>query len=264
MIDTDRSRVAISDVTSTLTTDFDLPALLQTVVEHARSCFDAYSAVIVLLDERRTLGEGGLHIVAEATRTDASADWSLNTSGPALISARDGAVSLVTDLALAEDTRWPDYRSRAVAAGLRGVRAFPLRTPGAAIGSMIVHTEQPWGNRLPPGDFGQILADLTAVALSAGNSRDRRDSVAGTVDAVLEGTILVTTAVGIIAEHFALEVIHARHRLSRLARSHDVTVTEYARTVVDAQNRSPRDPGATGVFDTPPELQPPRHIDARG
>lgn len=261
MNDLDRSRVAISDVTNTLTTDFDLPALLQTVADHARSCFDAYSAVIVLLDERRTLGEGGLHIVAEATRTDVSADWSLNTTGPALISARDGAVTLITDLTLAEDTRWPEYRSRAVAAGLRGVRAFPLRTPGAAIGSMIVHTEQPWANTLPPGDFGQILADLTAVALSAGSSRDRHTSVAGTVDAVLEGTILVTTAVGIVAEYFGIEIHQARHTLNRLARLHDLTVTEYARTVVEAQNRSPRDPGATGVFDTPPDLGPPQHID---
>lgn len=257
----DRSRVAISDVTNTLTTDFDLPALLQTVVEHAQSCFDAYSAVIVLLDERRTVGEGGLHIVAEATRADVGADWSLNTSGPALISARDGAVTLVTDLTLADDTRWPDYRSRAVAAGLRGVRAFPLRTPGAAIGSMVVHTEQPWENTLPPGDFGQILADLTAVALSTGSSRDRRGSVAGTVDAVLEGTILVTTAVGIIAEYFGIEIFHARHSLARLSRAHDITVTEHARRVVDAQNQSPHDPGATGVFDTPPDLSPPQRID---
>lgn len=167
-MDAAQTRIAIADVTSTLTTDFDLPTLLQTVADHTRSGYDAFSAVIVLLDERRTVGAGGLHIVAEASRGDSSADWSLNTSGPALVSARDGAGALVTDLTAVDDSRWPDYRARAVDAGLRGVRAFPLRTPEAAIGSMVVHTEEPWGTSDQPGDFGQILADLTAVALGGG------------------------------------------------------------------------------------------------
>ena len=48
------NRVAIADVTGTLTTDFDLPTLLQTVVTHAREGFDALSAVIVLRDDRRS------------------------------------------------------------------------------------------------------------------------------------------------------------------------------------------------------------------
>lgn len=261
-MDTTQTRIAIADVTSTLTTDFDLPTLLQTVADHARSGYDAYSAVIVLLDERRTVGTGGLHIVAEASRTDSSADWSLNTSGPALVSARDGAGAQVTDLTVVDDSRWPDYRARAVHAGLRGVRAFPLRTPNAAIGSMVVHTEAPWGSNEQPGDFGQILADLTAVALSGGTIAGRRDSVAGTVDAVLEGTVVVTTAVGIVAEYFRTSIAEARHRLARLARARGVTVTDHARAVVAAQEQSPRNPAATGVFDPPPDLTPPRHIDS--
>ena len=116
------NRVAIADVTGTLTTDFDLPTLLQTVATHARGGFDAYSAVIVLRDDRRSTAGDDLHIVAESCQAGVGADTQLNTTGPALNSAHDGAVTLVTDLATIEDTRWPGYRQRALSTGTRSRR----------------------------------------------------------------------------------------------------------------------------------------------
>jgi hypothetical protein len=255
-----RTRLAVAELTATLTTDFDLPTFLNMVAEHARTGFDAYSAVVILLDHRHTMGEAGIQIVAEALREHIDADLSFHTAGPGLVSARDGAVTMIDDLADAHDTRWPKYRERAGAAGMRGVRAFPVTALGAPLGSLVVHTDEPWG-QLRPNDFGQVLANLTAIALSDGASDTRRVGTANTVETVLQGTIVINTATGIVAQTLGLSVGEARLRLIRLARAHGVTVTEHARAIVDAQNDQPSNPGALGVFEPPPDLTPPRHID---
>lgn len=255
------NRVAIADVTGTLTTDFDLPTLLQTVATHARGGFDAYSAVIVLRDDRRSTAGDDLHIVAESCQAGVGADTQLNTTGPALNSAHDGAVTLVTDLATIEDTRWPGYRQRALSTGLRGVRAYPVKALSVPVGSLVIHTQQPWDGSGQPSEFGQILANLVAIALSTGASAVRQSGVSKSVDTVLEGTSVVSTAIGIIAEYRGIGIVEARHHLTRLARAHGVTVTAHARSVVAAQNSSPTDPGATGVFTPPTDLAIPRRID---
>lgn len=255
------NRVAIADVTGTLTTDFDLPTLLQTVATHAGGGFDAYSAVIVLRDDRRSTAGDDLHIVAESCQAGVGADTQLNTTGPALNSAHDGAVTLVTDLATIEDTRWPGYRQRALSTGLRGVRAYPVKALSVPVGSLVIHTQQPWDGSGQPSEFGQILANLVAIALSTGASAVRQSGVSKSVDTVLEGTSVVSTAIGIIAEYRGIGIVEARHHLTRLARAHGVTVTAHARSVVAAQNSSPTDPGATGVFTPPTDLAIPRRID---
>ena len=255
------NRVAIADVTGTLTTDFDLPTLLQTVVTHAREGFDAYSAVIVLRDDRQSTAGDDLHIVAESCQAGVGADTELNTTGPAVNSAHDGAVTLVTDLSTTDDTRWPSYRQRALSTGLRGVRAYPIKALSLPVGSLVIHTEQPWDGSGQPSEFGQILANLVAIALSTGASAVRHSGVSKSVDTVLEGTSVVATAIGIIAEYRGIEIVEARHFLTRLARAHGVTVTTHARAVVAAQNSSPTDPGATGVFTPPTDPAAPRRID---
>ncbi|MEV0855675.1 GAF domain-containing protein [Nocardia fluminea] len=255
-----QTRLAIADLTATLATDFDIPTVLHAIAEHAQQCFDAASAAVILFDSRRTDGTG-IQIVAEAMREDTIADPYLHISGPGLTSARDGAVAMIADLDdTADSARWPDYRRRARAAGLRSVRAFPIKTMTLSVGSLVVHAEQPWGNERP-NDFGQILADLTAIALSMGTVDGRASTTADTVATVLDGTMVIATAVGILAEYFDLDVDDARIRLRRLARAHQVTPTAQATAVVSAQNRNPRDPGTDPALHFPADLTPPRHID---
>jgi hypothetical protein len=249
---------AIATVTSSMVREFDLPSILQTVADHARGCFDAYSAVIVLLDPRQVAGSAALHIVAESSLRTLDPNPLINTVGPALDSARTGATALVDDLASDEDTRWPEYRRRALAAGLRGVRAFPVLAVASGIGSIIIHTEDPW-NPDQPNQAGQVFADLTALAL-AGGGVDRVATIDDTIDSVLEGTTVIATAVGILAQARALEVAQARLTLTRLARAHGTTPTAHARAIIAAQRRHPRDPGSAGVFDPPQLPVPPRLV----
>ncbi|MEV0685020.1 GAF and ANTAR domain-containing protein [Nocardia sp. NPDC050378] len=254
-----QTRLAIADLTATLATDFDVPALLNAVAEHARQCFDAVSAAVILLDQR-SVG-AGIQIVAEATSEDAVTDPRLHISGPGLASARDGAVAMITDIDRRDEgSRWPDYHDRARLAGMRSVRAFPVKAMTVPLGSVVVHANEPWGSERP-NDFGQILADLTAVALSMGTEHGRANTTADTVAAVLDGTTAIATAVGILAEHYDLDLEAARDRLRKLARAHRTTPTAQAAAVVEAQNANPADPGVASALHLPDEPAPPPHID---
>ncbi|MEV0432272.1 GAF and ANTAR domain-containing protein [Nocardia sp. NPDC050413] len=254
-----QTRLAIADLTATLATDFDVPALLHAVAEHACQCFDAVSAAVILLDNRP---DGtGIQIVAEAGGEDTIADPRLHISGPGLASARDGAVAVITDIdRLDEGSRWPDYRDRARLAGMRSVRAFPVKAMTVPLGSVVVHAGEPWGPERP-NDFGQILADLTAIALSMGTDHGRVSTTADTVAAVLDGTSVIATAVGILAEYFDLDLDAARGRLRKLARAHQITPTAQAAAVVEAQNADPTDPGIAPALHLPEEPVPPTRID---
>jgi GAF domain-containing protein len=255
-----RDRLAIAELTSTLTSDFDLPTVLDTVADDACRGFEASSAAVVLLDVRHRADDTGIQVVAEALREPIDADLGFLTTGPGLDSARDGAVAMIDDLTDAEHTRWPGYRHAALRAGMRGVRAFPVMALGASLGALVVHTDDPWGARRP-NELGQTLANLTAIALTtAPHAQDRRTHTGDTVETLLQGTVTIATATGIIAEVSAITPVQARLQLHRLARAHGVTVTTHAEAIVNAHNSNPRALVETGVLTRPPGLLPPPHI----
>ncbi|UGT61001.1 hypothetical protein [Nocardia asteroides] len=265
-MNTAQIRLAVAELTAALTGDFDVPTVLHSVAGHARECFQAVSAAVILTDQRS--GGSGVQIVAEAMRDGSMiADPRLHVAGPGMDSARDGAVAMIGDLdeggaephADGSATRWADYRARARSAGLRSVRAFPITALTLPLGSVVVHADEPWGT-LRPNDFGQILADLTAIALSTGRQDGRLVAVADTIDDVLAGTAVIATATGIIAEHFGLEVESARARLLRLARAHGRTPTAQAEALVAAHIRAPANPAANPALRPPPDLPPPTSI----
>jgi hypothetical protein len=110
-MNTARTLLAIAELAATLTTDFDVPMVLHEVARHARECFDAFSAVVILLDHGHTAGQDGIQIVGEAVQEGHWLDPRLHTTGPGLVSARDDAVAMIGDLVEeADNARWPHYR----------------------------------------------------------------------------------------------------------------------------------------------------------
>ena len=248
---------AIAEVSATLNTDFDLPLLLSAIVDHARVGLDASSAAVVLLDRRKVMGQNEFHVVAEAVGSGA-AGLDLETEGPATLSASEGVVAMIDDLAGTGDTRWLEYRRRALASGVRSVRAFPIVSLQVPLGAVVVHADQPWGSARSHA-FGQTLANLTAVALTSAVVEHRRTDTADTIDELLEGGVAVAAAMGMLAEVLRLDVAEARVALGRLARAHGASETAYARVIVESHNA---DPSATEpAWARPPELDPPGDVD---
>ncbi len=255
-----RDQLAIAALTAMLADEFDLPTVLDTVAYNARASFDASSAAVVLLGARDGTDDLGMQVVAEALPQSTDSDLSFLTSGPALASARDGAVTMVADLADASDTRWPTYRRDALRAGMRGVRAFPLVLLGSSVGTLVIHTGDPWGAQRPNA-VGQTLANLAAIAISiAPHLSQRRGDTKDTIESVLQGTVTIATATGIVAELADLDVAAARLQLHRLARAHQATVGSYAERIVTAFNSDPERLASSGLLALPEVLPPPPHI----
>ncbi len=254
-----RDRLAIAQLTATLTGEFDLPTVLDDVAHDALAGLDAWLAAVVLLDGQRHVSDVGIQVVAEALRAPTDADLSFLTAGPALASARDGAVTMIDDLTDADDTRWPGYCRDALRAGVRGMRGFPLIVLGSSVGVLVVHTDVPWGMGRP-NEFGQILANLAAIAISiAPHSIQRRADANDTIELLLQGTIAIATATGIIAEVSESEPTQARLQLHRLSRAYQATVTTHAERIVMAYNGDPAD---MAPLLAPPGTPPPAaHID---
>jgi GAF domain-containing protein len=259
-----QAAVAVAEISAALTGDFDLPALLATVADHARLGLDAFSAVVVLIDRRSALAgndiENTVQIVAEALRDGVVADLDFHMTGPGLFSANEGAVAMINDLTQADDTHWPEYRRRALAAGMRAVRAFPVVSLGVSLGSLVVHTDEPWGSDRPQ-TFGQIMANLTAVALASAAGDSRRLDTTNTIETLLDGRVTIASAIGILSEVLDLGVEEARLALTRLARAHGSSVSAHAREVVDGHNADPLRSSVAAPWARPPDLPVPRHID---
>jgi GAF domain-containing protein len=257
-----RDRLAIAELTTTLAGDFDLPTVLEAVALDARTGFNASSAAVVLRDDSHRTGEAGVQVIAEALPRTTDADLMLLTGGPVLESAREGAVTMIADLADTEDTRWPVYRREALRAGLRGMRAFPLIVLGLPVGALVVHTGEPWGVQRP-SELGHILANLAAIAISIGpHTSQRRGDTSDTVETLLQGTIVIATATGIIAELTATDPADARLQLHRLARAYQVTVSDHAEKIVTAYNNDPERFVPSALLAPPTVLPPPTHIDS--
>ena len=256
-----RDRLAIADITATLTTNFDLPTVLSTVVHDACRGFEAVSAAVTVLDAGRRAGDAGIQVVAEALREPTDADMSFIGDGPGLDSARGGLVTMIADLSEATETRWPRYRRDALRAGMRGVRAFPVTVLGVPMGALVVHTDDPWGVQRP-NDLGQILANLTALALSiAPSAGTRRTTTDELIESLMEGTTTIAAAIGIVAQTLGGTVDNARIRLNRLARAHGVTVSAHAAAILAAHDDDPSaDLASSELLTGPTEPGPPTRI----
>jgi GAF domain-containing protein len=253
--------VVIAGVLAALADDFDPPALLATIADHARSGLNAYSVVVMLLDRQAQTEEVGVEIVAEAVPSGVPVDLDFQTSGPGLHGAVEGVVTMIDDLNLAADTRWPAYRQSALAAGMSAVRAFPIVSLGVSVGALVVHTDEPWGSDRPNA-FGQIMANLIAVALASGVVDRRQLDTGRTIETLLEGRVAIASASGILAEVLDLDVRPARLTLNRLARAHGRSVSAHAREIVNRHNADPSRSSPAASWARPPDLlAPPRQFD---
>ncbi len=61
--------------------------------------------------------------------------------GPCLTAMLASETVTITDLA--EDTRWPDYRDRALVAGIRSSLSLPLVTQGRSVGALNLYQTEP-------------------------------------------------------------------------------------------------------------------------
>ncbi|MEU6965708.1 GAF and ANTAR domain-containing protein [Streptomyces chrestomyceticus] len=158
--------------------------------------------------------------------------------GPGLDAVREGALSLVADLACPYGPqRWPVFAAQALELGIRAVCAFPLRLGALRVGALTCH--QRAMRRLPPEGAADalMLADALAQFLLAG--RHTKPWLLKPAD--LHRTE-VHQATGILSVHLRIPLASALVRLRAHAFATERPVADVAHDVVTAGLRLLRDP----------------------
>lgn len=162
------------------------------------------------------------------------------TSGPVHTSATSGAVSTINDVRPA-NLRWPAWAELARAAGVAGVRCWPVQVATRPVGALVVLTTDTWTAAAAPGDSpgrarsnatGTALADVCSVVLQLPSPEQRWSRVLTNLHRPLQVDVVVHQAVGMIAAAAEVGIPAAAAALAAHADRLGVEVTALAHQVL--------------------------------
>jgi len=166
------SELQLSDVLSefarTMVTDFPIQSILNRLVERIVAILPVTSAGVTLISP------GAMPRYAAASDDSALSFEELQTElgeGPCLTAYHTGEAVSVPDLR--GETRFPDFASRALVAGLAAVFTFPLRHGEGQLGALDLYRDKPGALSHKWMTDAQTLADVAAAYLL--NAQRRAD-----------------------------------------------------------------------------------------
>jgi GAF domain-containing protein len=166
----DRELETVAEIARRLAEADDLDELLQRIATLGEEYLDGCDGVSLML-----IGRGG-RISSPAFSSQVAYDSDMvqyeTDEGPCLASIREHATVLIDDLET--EQRWPDYRDRVLALGIRsmlGVRLFVL---GDTMGALNFYAARPHVFDQRSILLGQVFASHAAVALKAAISEAGR------------------------------------------------------------------------------------------
>jgi hypothetical protein len=202
-----------------------------------RTCvqlFGVDGAALSLVDRgpaRGTFGASG----AVSRRVD---EWQFTfEQGPCMDAVRTGYPTLVDDLALAGDRRWPTFAEKAVTAGMRAVFALPVSVALVPVGALDLFRYEAGGLSDAALAGGLLAADLAAIPLmdllgQPGVARRPTDSDGWEQLAELD-RIEVHQATGMVSAQLGVDVADALTRLRAFAAKRQQSVSELAWDIVE-------------------------------
>jgi GAF domain-containing protein len=233
-----------------LVDEFDLIELLTLLSLRCVELFDAGAAGILLADQR-----GTLQVVAASSEQARVLElFQLqNDEGPCLDCYSTGMPVTAHDLRSVE--RWPLFTTEALAAGYRGVCAFPLRLRDVVIGTLNIFMADAVILEDQDLQICQALADVATIAILQHQAVTQAENLSGQLQQALDSRIAIEQAKGILAERFHLEMTDAFTQLRRFARGSNQRLSDVAAAFVRGQ--IVLDPSKFGhESDSPPEPGP--------
>jgi GAF domain-containing protein len=224
-----RLSAAFVKLADTLTEDFDVVDLLQTLVEECASILDTQAAGLMLLD-----AAGQLQLVASTSdETSLIEVMQLNAgSGPCVECFTTGRPVTVGDIEGSGD-RWSSFREEAMKQGFKSVHATPMRLRGQVLGALNMFS-------IHVGELGtadiavaQALADVATIGMLQERSIREKTLVAEQLQHALNSRVLIEQAKGVLSESAALSMDQAFAAMRGYARDHNLTLSTVARAVID-------------------------------
>ncbi|WP_432830476.1 GAF and ANTAR domain-containing protein [Dactylosporangium sp. CA-092794] len=156
-------------------------------------------------------------------------------AGPSMEAIRTRDVILSDDLAA--DARWPQWRARALAAGVKAVLTVPVDIDEHAVGALTVYSAEPGRFTADIGLTAMLVAEQAGLLLSAVLDRGRRADVHAELTEALADGETVNRAVGIMMVQRACSADAALDVLRTTARRLDLPLTTVAARLVQTVER---------------------------
>lgn len=155
--------------------------------------------------------------------------------GPCLDAARTGNVFRVRDLA--EDSRWPFYSPRAVAAGARSMVSMPMSAEGRIVGALNVYSRAPDAFTAEEVSLGELMAAQAGVAMQVAASFFRHRDLAQQMQSALASRARIEQAKGVLMGARGCTEDEAFALLVELSQTSNRKLREVAASVVDSTRR---------------------------
>ena len=218
------------DLVNTLTSDFDLHALLDKLLAECKELLDISEAGLVLADEKDTL-----HVMAATTESAGHLEaLQLQANeGPAITAFTGGEVVVIVDIT--DVTKWPEFRKVALREGYRAVHAIPLRVGDNQLGAMCLFSREPGDLNKADALAGQTLADFASIGIVNYRLYSKHDLLLEQLQAALTSRVLIEQAKGVIASTFGISTDEAFNRLRSYAREHNQRIHDVAERVANSR-----------------------------
>lgn len=214
----------------TLTDEYEVVDLLQTLVDACQEFLNISDAGILLAD-----GEGRLEVLASTNERSELIELMQLTAGdgPCMECYRTGQPVSVPNIAATGD-EWPRFREGAAAQNYGALHAFPMRLRELNIGSLNLFADAPGELSETDRVTAQALADVATIGIlhERATSLDQRE-INAQVQQAFDSRAVIEQAKGVIAYQHRILVDDAFRILRNHARSHQLTLVHVAQSVVD-------------------------------
>jgi hypothetical protein len=159
--------------------------------------------------------------------------------GPCVDAYQADQVVAEPDLADPVTRRWPAFTPPVLAAGVRAVFGFPLRTGTVRLGALNLYRDSP--GPLTGGQHADalVVADMAARWVLEAQAGAPPDTVAGELEAGADFHFAVHNAAGIVSAQEGISVTEALIRLRAHAFSNDRLLADVAHDVIARTLRLP-------------------------
>ncbi|HEV7950034.1 MAG TPA: GAF and ANTAR domain-containing protein [Glaciihabitans sp.] len=221
-----RAFVLLAD---TLTHDYDVIELLNTLVRESVDLFDAQAGGIMIVD-----GTNELHVVVSTSEKAELVEFmQLDAgAGPCVQAFTTGAAVIVPDVG-ESGAEWSQFREEALRQGFHSLASIPLRLRGEIIGTMNLMRTSP--GKLNDRDLAaaQALADVATIGILQERLSRERGVVGDQLYWALDSRVLIEQAKGVLSAAFDSDMDESFHALRSYARSHQLTLRKVAAGIVD-------------------------------
>jgi GAF domain-containing protein len=211
----------LAEIAHRLSEAEDLDELLQLIVDLGADYLDGCDgASLMLIGKNRTISSPAhsSRVAYESDLAQYEAD-----EGPCLDALRDHRVYMIDDLET--ETRWPEYRARALQLGVRSMLSYRLYAKGQTFGALDFYSKRPHAYSSFSKVIGQVFASHAGVALKGAINEVGLKRAIATRD-------MIGQAKGIIIERLGLSGGEAFAMLTTISQRQNRPLRDIAQQIV--------------------------------